>query len=198
MSQLHSFKYNREQTCLKRYGFKHVMQIKYFKERREQNCLKRYGVKHIMQLQSFKENREQTCLKRYGVKHISQYPGLIQKSYQFKIYRFPCGNETKVQGYENFALDILVKEGFTYNDILILRKDVPEVWYNFEGKRCRYFVDIYIPKLNKMIEVKSVWTINLHKEKINAKADRCRELGYDYEFWVFDNKKNLTKTLCAT
>jgi hypothetical protein len=175
-----------EQTCLKRYGVKYARQLKEIKEKIKKTCLERYGGKFT---KLFKEKREQTCLKRYGVKYYSQFS--LQNSYKHKIYKYPCGKETKTQGYEHLALDILVKEGFTYDDILNNRKDVPEIWYDFEGKQCRYFVDICIPKLNKMIEVKSLWTFSLNKNKLIAKAERCKELGYIYEFWVFDNKLKL-------
>jgi hypothetical protein len=54
------------------------------------------------------------------------------------------------------------------------------------------FPDIYIKSLNKIIEVKSdyVYIKELQKNIIKKKA--CLYLGYNFEFWIFDGKHNLT------
>ena len=63
--------------------------------------------------------------------------------------------------------------------------------YEYKGKKCRYIPDIYIPKDNKLIEVKSNHTMKLHLERNWLKKKRCIELGYDFEFKIYDNKMNL-------
>ena len=84
--------------------------------------------------------------------------------FKFKKYTYPDGKIAYVQGYEPFALDDLIKLGIT--DILTCRSEVPSIWYlGKDEKRHRYFVDIYIPSLNKMIEVKSFYTYNKYLEK---------------------------------
>jgi hypothetical protein len=115
-----------------------------------------------------------------------------KKSYKLKEFIFPCGKTVKIQGYEHFALGDLIIEGFLYEDIITNRKDVPEIWYidNNENKH-RYFPDIYIPKLNKLIEVKSEWTYKINKEILELKADACIKLGFIYEIRIYsrDNKE---------
>jgi hypothetical protein len=79
-------------------------------------------------------------------------------SYQTKIYTMPSGKQIKYQGYENLAFDELVNLKIDENDIFNKRVDVPEIWYyDNNGKRHRYYVDIYIKSQNKCIEVKSEW-----------------------------------------
>jgi hypothetical protein len=129
-------------------------------------------------------------LKRYGVKYTSQAK-LPSKSFRFKKYIYPCGKVSFIQGYEPFALDDLIKEGHNSSDIITCRSKVPDIWYvGKDGKKHRYFVDIYIPKLNKMIEVKSTYTYNKYNENVFLKAEECVNQGYNYEIWIYDHNKN--------
>ncbi len=174
-------------TFLIRYGVKYAMQLQKYKDKRVQTCLTKYGVESVTQLQSTKDKYVQTCLKRYNVPYVTQ-AGLPSKGFQFKKYTLPDGKIVYVQGYEPFALDDLIKEGIT--DIVTCRSEVPSIWYQQGGKRHRYFVDIYIPSLNKMIEVKSIWTFNKNKENILLKAYQCVKEKYNYEIWIYDYKRN--------
>ena len=56
------------------------------------------------------------------------------------------------------------------------------------------YVDIYIPSQNRCIEVKSDWTYNIKTNNIALKQLAAKELGYNYEIWVYDKKGN--KTIC--
>ena len=184
------FKNKREQTSIARYGVKSPIQLSYFKIKRIITSFERYGVENASQNISLKLKRIQTCLRKYGVEHVSQ-ANIPRKPFKLKIFSFPCGKDIRVQGYEPFALEDLVKEGYNSEDILTCRSEVPKIWYiTPDSKRHRYFVDIYIPKENKMIEVKSDYTYNLHRDKIVLKAEECVRQGYVYEIWVYDYKKN--------
>jgi hypothetical protein len=95
-----------------------------------------------------------------------------------------------IQGYEHYALnELLNQENIGENDIIIGAKNVPKIWYKDEnGKLHRHFVDIYIPSKNICIEVKSSWT--LQKTNVFLKQNAGKELGYNYEIWVYDCKGN--------
>ncbi len=189
-SLLLSVKLKMISTNLKKYGVTSVMKVQKFKDKQNQTCLNRYGVKYVSQLESIKKKRTQTCLAKYGVKHTS-HASIPYKPFKFKVFTFPCGKEVHVQGYEPFALNDLVKDGYTAEDILTCRSEVPTIWYTTpDTKKHRYFVDIYIPKENKMIEIKSNYTYNLHQDKIMLKAEECVRQGYNYEIWIYDYKKN--------
>ena len=49
-------------------------------------------------------------------------------------------------------------------------------------------MDIFIPSKNKCIEVKSTWTAEKKKDNIFLKQSAGKELGYNYEIWVYDSK----------
>lgn len=67
---------------------------------------------------------------------------------------------------------------------------MPELWYNYESKNRRYYADIFIPKENKIIEVKSKWTFSVKKEQHYQKRKSCLDNGFNFEFWIFNDKDN--------
>jgi hypothetical protein len=137
---------------------------------------------------------QQTNLERYGVKNTLQDPDIAEKSsknaYSLKKYIFPSGFEIDCQGYEPFALDEIIKT-IEEKDIITNRKKVPEIWYiDEDNKSHRHFVDIFIPSQNKCIEVKSTWTAHKKQDNIFKKQEAAKQLGYEYEIWIYDSKGN--------
>ena len=158
----------------------------------------KYGVENISQLDKIKNKKIETTIKNYGVEHPLQNPNIMNKcissSYRTKVFKFKSGKEIKCQGYEPFALDELVNIEEESN-ILTGCKNVPTIWYDDEdGKKHRHYVDIYIPDKNKCIEVKSTWTIKDKKANIFLKQKAAKELGYNYEIWVYDKNGNKVET----
>jgi hypothetical protein len=77
------------------------------------------------------------------------------------------------------------------NDIMTGCKNVPTIWYiDNSGKKHRHYVDIFIPSMNKCIEIKSTWTFTKQKDIVLLKQNAAKELGYTYEIWVYDSKGN--------
>jgi glutaredoxin len=112
-----------------------------------------------------------------------------KNAYKLKEYLFPSGKTINIQGYEHYALDELIKEGVSEEDIKTGSKNVPELWYDDEiGKRHRHYVDIYIPSQNRCIEVKSTWTAEKKKDCIFLKQNAGKKGGFDYEIWVYNQK----------
>lgn len=101
----------------------------------------------------------------------------------------PSGEIRKVQGYEPFALDELVKI-YEETDIITDRKDIPRICYKIEDKQKYYFPDIYIKSQNKIIEVKSDWTYKCKEDNIQEKSNATKTEGYNYEMWIYDGKGN--------
>lgn len=145
------------------------------------------------------DKRIKTCLKLYGVEYISQNSKILEKlkknSYKLKEYILPSGKIVKVQGYEPWALDLLLK---TYKecDLLIENKDIEnkigQIWYiGKDKKKHRYISDIYIISENKIVEVKSTWTFERYREKNLLKEQRCLDMGMKFEFMIFNGKKQL-------
>lgn len=139
-----------------------------YKERYKKTCLEKYGTEHVMQSIEFQERCEKT-------------------GHAFKLYTLPSGKQIKIQGYENFALDTLLKT-YTEDQIKTSRKDQPEIWWTDEkGMKHRYFSDIFIPHENLIIEVKSTWTYEkgMKQGKLQLQREACVDAGYTYKYMIY-------------
>jgi hypothetical protein len=116
----------------------------------------------------------------------------IKSSYSKKEYLFPSWKKENIQGYEIFALnDLIINEKINESNIIIGVKNVPEIWYIDENNiEHRYYVDIFIPYQNRCIEVKSLYTYNKNIKINILKSEAAKKLGFNYEFWIYDNKGN--------
>lgn len=115
----------------------------------------------------------------------------MKSSNQFKNYTFESGKIIKIQGFEHFALDELVKI-FNEDDIITKRSEMPKIIYKLKDKEHRYYPDIWIKSINKIIEIKSSYTYKYDLIKNINKALSTRKLKYDFEFWVYiQEKKNI-------
>ena len=185
-----------KETNIKKYGVENPQQNKEVKNKNYETNLKKYGVKHYYQTQEFKTKVIQTNLERYGVPHHSQNAEtadiMLKGSYNKKQYILPSGKIIDYQGYENFALDeLLFKEKINENEIIVNRKEVPVIWYHDKNnKKRRHYVDFYIKSQNRCIEVKSTWT-NQAKNHVLEKQKAAKELGFNYEIWIYDRNGNL-------
>jgi hypothetical protein len=159
----------------------------------------KYGTYYPIQSELGKNQIKKSCLEKYGVENPQQNPEIAEKasnnSYRKKIYILPSSKEIICQGYEPLALDKLVKEdNILEEDIVTGCKNVPTIWYNDENnKKHRHYVDIFIPSQNRCIEVKSTWTAEKKKDNIFLKQEAAKQLGYNYEIWVYNSKKKLVE-----
>jgi hypothetical protein len=188
-------KQKRTNTFLEKYGG-HPSANENIKQKKKDTYIKRYGVEHIMQLETFKNKKKELFLSKYGVEHQMHNPDFAEKmtksSFSKKEFIMPSGKIIYVQGYEPFALTCLIhNQQIKENDILTGCKNVPTIWYNDDyGKKRRHYVDIFIPSLNKCVEVKSVWTMNYNTKTIFIKQNAAKEMGYSYEIWVYNKEGN--------
>jgi|688.fasta_scaffold04704_6 hypothetical protein len=184
-------------TNLIKFGCEHNSQNEEIKNKKIQTCIKNFGVNFPTQSKIVIEKSIQTSLKNYGVEHPSQNAEYAEKhsktSYNRKEYTFPSGKKISYQGFENYALDnLIINEKIDESHIITGCKNVPTIWYNDENnKKHRHYVDIFIPSKNKCIEVKSIWTAEKKKDYIFLKQNAAKELGYNYEIWVYDGKGNI-------
>ena len=219
----HVFKDKLKQTNKEKYGFEYSSQSQQVKDKKAEVFMKKYGVKTSLLDETIKKqirntNKEkygfdnpfqspqimekikQTNMEKYGFENPSQSPDIAEKklktSFRKKEYTFPSGRKDLIQGFENLALDeLLQKELIEENDIITGVKDVPEIWYHDEaGKKRRHFVDIFISSQNRCIEVKSTWTADKKQDNIYLKQKAGKELGYDYEIWIYNKNFEKIKT----
>ena len=178
-------------TNLERLGVEHPLQSEIVKDKIKATNLERLGVEHPLQSEIVKDKIKATNLERYGVEHPLQSNKIMEKAQKnakkYKEYKMPSGDIRKVQGFEHFALDILLKT-YTGDQIKTERKDVPRIEYIVDGKKKYYFPDIAIPHENKIIEVKSTWTYKCKIDNIKQKAEATKAKGFTYEIWIYDAK----------
>jgi hypothetical protein len=118
-----------------------------------------------------------------------------KNAYKKKEYKLPSGTTIYLQGYENYALDeLLEKEKIKEEEIKYGSKNVPTIWYQDEsGKKHRHYVDIFISSQNRCIEIKSTWTAEKKQDNIFLKQKAGKDLGYQYEIWIYDGKGKLVE-----
>jgi len=212
----------RKDSILQHFGVSHHFQLPEKIEERRQNCLDKFGVKHHLQRDDILAKQRATNMERrgveyalqseeckakaiatniivYGVEHPSQNQEVMERTQKsakkYKKYVMPSGTVRKVQGYEPFALDELIKV-HSEEQIITERRDVPRIQYEVDGKKKYHFPDIFIPHENKIIEVKSTWTLECKADNIQLKKRAAEQQGFHYEIWCFNGKgKKISETL---
>ena len=84
----------------------------------------------------------------------------------------------------------MLEQGILEDDIFVgrkLNKLVGKIMYiSTDGKFHRYYPDIYIKSLNKIIEIKCDYTYNVVLEINLIKAETTRKLGFNFEFMIIN------------
>jgi hypothetical protein len=185
-----------DQTKIDKYG-----SINYRNdEKRKQTLLTRYGVDNPFKLKQFHNKSKETKLKKYGDEKycnsakireeiLKRYSTSFDwnRSSSYKEYLLPSGKIVKIQGYEPFALDFLLKI-YDESEIIFDKTKIPKMEYFYENKLHYYFPDFYIPKYNLIYEVKSNWTLNKHKTVYELKKQATIDSGFQFKTLVFNQK----------
>jgi len=186
---------HKQETNLKRYGCTNTGSTQEVKDKIKKSYEEHFGG-HPKKNKYVQAKWAATCLEKYGG-HPNQNKEVQAKSeatsYHYKTYMMPSGNLVKYQGYEDKALDELVQL-YEEEDICIGRANIPSIEYNIDNKKHIYFPDFYIKSQNKIIEVKSNWTIQLRGGNIEEKALATVKAGYKYEIWIYNDKKVKVQT----
>ena len=202
---------NLKDIAIKNFGVDHYMKSEDFKEKSEKTSLEKYGTKKPQQSDEVKIkikesslkidrklieiNRKLKSIKKYGVDHHMKVYEIFEKQQKSSFYRkdyiLPSGRKIQLQGFEPKCLDELLLK-YKEDDILMTSKEIfsvlgPIDYYDIDGKQRRYFPDFYIVSENKIIEVKSDRTFNVHKELNLSKRKECINRGYNFEFWIYSN-----------
>ncbi|AVR53016.1 Vsr/MutH/archaeal HJR family nuclease [Marseillevirus Shanghai 1] len=165
-------------------------------QKRAKKMMEKYGTTHALQAEECRQKSRETCLKNWGVEYSSQHPKVREKamksSYSFRDYSFPSGRKIKIQGYENFGIDVLFSEGIREEDIFgCYEKDLSFPYFH-KGKNSVYFPDLFVASRNLIVEVKSTWTLRGVKqdeeEKTAKKLEACRKAGYKTRLLVLGSK----------
>lgn len=137
----------------------------------------------------------ETCLKKYGethhMKNSNSFEYTTSKLFKKKEYVFPSGRIDIVQGYEPFALNKLL-DIYEESDIITNIKLLPKIVYlGVDGKEHRYYPDIFIPKNNLIIEVKSEYTMKANFKVNKLKEKASKNAGFSFKFMIFNKNGDL-------
>jgi len=178
-----------KETNLNKYGVIHPSQLDEFKEKTQNTNLKKYGVKYSMQNTEIKNKFKATIkqkssniiFEKYGVYSPAQNSDVYQKMMKngLHIYKF---KDTDIYYQGEYELDFLNK----YFEIIEIKRG-SSIKYIFNNKECIYFPDFYNEKLNLIIEIKSSYWYDKHKDKNIAKQLACKEQGYNFIFIIDKN-----------
>lgn len=213
--KLDSIKQKSKETSIIKYGVSHHLKSKNSKNKLKETLLNKYGVDNVSKLDIVKEKKlnksmakttkekeeilskyKKTCLEKYEDEHRSQESQFIEevlkKSFSYKSYRLPSGKIISLQGYEPYVMDYLLTK-YTESEILYKNIDIEnhigKIFYlNDNGRKSRYYPDIFIIPEKKIIEVKSDFTYNLDIEKNTKKKNECIKRNINFEFYIYDEK----------
>lgn len=179
-----------KKTNIDKYGFPCVLQNPTIHAKAIESLYKIYGVDNVSKVSDIQDQKMVTSYINHGTPYPMQNEKISEKSmknaFKLKSYIFPSGKNIVLQGYEDKAIDILLKY-FDEDEIITERAAVPEIWYTLNsGYYRRYFTDIYIPSKNFIIEVKSTYTFLLDLSKLKYKIKACKYSGYKFILLVFD------------
>ncbi len=181
-------------TIINKYGVDHISKSPEIRKKAKQTNLVKYGVEFASQSPKIKEKVKQTNLERFGVEYLAQNPEIMdkisKKCYSRKTFTSKSGKQYICQGYEPHALKILTEElNIPDENILTGATNVPKIKYTDEEEiEHIHYPDIYLKPQNKLIEVKSTWTLKKKKDSVFTKQKAAKEQGFLYEIWVISPK----------
>lgn len=210
-----------KETFIRKYGTEWVTQSTEFKTKSAKSKIERYGNskynnsqtsqiknknKSIDEKNLINNTRRNTNLELYGVENCFLKPDARYKSAKSnsagREFVMPSGKIIRVRGYED---QVITELSLTFDESDLIVDDVlhlynlPVFTYVDHRRHIRkYYPDIYIPKENKIIEVKSRWWWDgngseKYKTRLTnnlKKRQAVLDKGYNYEVWLFTDKNN--------
>ena len=208
ISQIEGVSSKKKRTWIKKYGVDNPAKAKINRDKikaawpetnrkRKETMLRKYGVESYSSTEEFKDRRKNTWMDKYGVDNPTKNAEILHKiiisnsesEYQTKTLILPSGKTIRYQGYEDQVILELLKNGVQEDEIITGPGNVPVITYVYNGRTCRYYPDIYIPKFNQIIEVKSPYTWKKYKSKNLAKFQACKKLGFNVNIVIRSKQK---------
>lgn len=175
-------------TNLERYGVKNPFASKTVQKKIRATLKANYGVENPSQNSDIQAKKVATFMKHYGFPHHFQNPmmfRILQKGRLSKKTVELQGKTFVFQGAEGKVLKELLKSGVAVCSIETDPTKMPAIWYTrSNGKKARYYPDIFIPEQNWLIEVKSMWTFMVQKEDNLRKREACLKAGFKFNFVI--------------
>jgi len=175
---------------LELYGVENPQQNKEIKDKTEKTNLERYGVKNPFQSEEVKKIIKKTNLKKYGVEYPSQSDEIRFKMGEtsLKNYGFEYPTQNREHYYNRLKnsvdrhyIEELHYQGSYEKDFIMRYKDKVKIenglsieYYYLDEKKI-YHSDFYIPEYDLVVEVKSTYWFDIHKEQCKAKEEYTKK-----------------------
>lgn len=181
----------KQNTCLLKYGVDSFSKTTLYKIKYKKTCNLKYGVDNVFQNDQIKEKIKETLISKYGVDNPTKHPDLFDKAQKssYKIIKHE-GLDITYQGtYELNFINFCIENSINF-------EKGPTIDYILNGVNRKYHSDFYIPDLNLICEVKSIWTYNKDLEENLAKREFSIKTGYNFIFLIdknYDDFRNLLR-----
>jgi hypothetical protein len=209
----------RKASLKEKYGVTNSMHIPGISEKRKNYFIKKYGVENPSSNDQVKQKRINTMMEKYGIPHnfvnsqehfFNKY-GVYNPAHVPEIAEQLCYNRFKkrhpyilstgetiqLQGYEPYGFDYL-KNRYAEENIQYRKKDMPEIWYLWQGKTRRYYCDFFVLTTNLVVEIKSPFTLSRDFDIVKQKILAAQTNGYNVLLLVFDQSGSLILETDAT
>jgi transcription elongation factor Elf1 len=189
-------------TCLEKYGVDNPNKNDIVKKQKKLTCLEKYGVDNPNKSIFIKNKTKKTCLEKYGnVSYVNSFDfknkmnekyGVVNPMMSYLINDKRIKTSFKINEFDSikyqgkYELDFLkfCKE----NNIKVNRPNFNINYVSLQEDK-KYLPDFYIEELNLVIEIKSTYYFNLHKEKNLLKKKYTIKFGYEYMLILDKNYK---------
>lgn len=159
-----------KQSCVVRYGFEYPMKSNIVKNKQQKTNIIKYGSNNYVNSDRFKTQMQNL----YGVDNPMQSSIInndrIKSSFAINEFK-----NIKYQG--KYELDFL--RFCKINSLPICKPDFSIDYVHFDKKR-KYLPDFFLPSKRLLVEIKSTYYYELHKEVNLLKKEATIESGYNY------------------
>lgn len=155
-----------------------------------------YGAKEIARRRGMCTQAVYRLLRRENISIRSQEEWMETRMHWYKKYNLPSGKSIYVQGYEADFLDYVFQHELLQEPQIEFRRKC--FFYEFEGKRKRYYPDFFIPHLNLVVEIKSKYIMDRWQggeDVMELKANAVRDAGYRFIILYDKKHKQFTRLL---
>lgn len=180
-------------TNMARYGHESPMQNEEVKRKSLQTLQQNYGVSSPLASPAIRRKYVATMLQRYGYAYVMQDESkrhqILLRQSSYKVCAFK-GAILFLQGYEDYVLRVILQARYVDEDLFAgvnsIRSEIGDVWYSYNGTLHKYYPDFYIESENKVVEVKSAYTVSVNTEVNELKRLACIKAGLAFELIVVD------------
>lgn len=172
----------REETFIKKYGYKVPIQIPDIKEKIKETCKEKYGVEHPMQNKEVFERAENTFIEKYGIRNPFMSEEIKKKSRETNLKKLGVEYPSQSQEVIKKRIENSIKKYGTEHPVQNsdVRKKINRTYFNTTYDSFERFKDEVIPLFTKEEFIGAGY-----KNIYNWKCVKC---GTEFKHWVYSGK----------